>query len=50
MRERVIAGIDTTFASHFSQRTSLEGVLRREAAIAINAKRTGEKFLITPGS
>jgi NADPH:quinone reductase len=46
----VIAGINTTFASNFSQRASLEGVLRRDAALAINAKRTGEKFLITPGS
>lgn len=50
MRDRVIAGINTTFASHFSQRANLEGILRRDAAIAINAKRTGEKFLITPAS
>ncbi len=50
MRDRVIAGINTTFASNFSQRTGLEGILRRDAALAINAKRTGEKFLITPGS
>lgn len=49
MRERVIAGITTTFASQFSQRATLEGILQRDAAIAINAKRTGEKFLITPG-
>jgi len=50
MRDRVIAGINSTFASHFHQRANLEGVLERDAAIAINAKRTGEKYLITPAS
>jgi NADPH:quinone reductase len=48
LSERVIAGIDTTFASHFSQRLSLAGVLERDAALAINARRTGEKALILP--
>jgi hypothetical protein len=50
MRDRVIAGIDTTFASHFSQRLSLDGVLEKDAALTINARRTGEKALIVPGS
>lgn len=50
MSERVIAGIDTTFASHFSQRLSMEGVLERDAAQSINARRTGEKALILPAA
>jgi NADPH2:quinone reductase len=50
LSERVIAGIDTTFASHFSQRLSLDGVLEKEAALTINARRTGEKALILPAS
>ncbi len=48
MSERVIAGIDTTFASHFSQRLSMEQVLEKEAALVISARRTGEKALILP--
>lgn len=48
MSERVIAGIDSTFASHFSQRLSLEQVLEKDAALTINARRTGEKALILP--
>ena len=48
MSERVIAGIDTTFASHFSQRLSMEGVLQKDAALTIIARRTGEKALILP--
>ena len=46
--ERVIAGIDSTFASHFSQRLSMEQVLEKAAALTINARRTGEKALILP--
>lgn len=48
MSERVIAGIDTTFASHFSQRLTLEQVLEKDAAVTINGRRTGEKALILP--
>jgi NADPH2:quinone reductase len=50
LSERVIAGIDTTFASHFSQRLSLEQVLEKDAAMVINARRTGEKALILPAA
>ena len=49
LSQRVIDGIDTTFASHFSQRLSLEQVLEKQAALTINARRTGEKALILPG-
>lgn len=48
MTERVIAGIDTTFASCFSQRLTMEQVLEKDAALTINARRTGEKALILP--
>ena len=48
MSERVIAGIDSTFASHFSQRLTMEQVLEKDAALVINARRTGEKALIVP--
>jgi len=48
LSQRVIDGIDTTFASHFSQRLSLEQVLEKQAALTINARRTGEKALIVP--
>ena len=44
----MIDGIDTTFASHFSQRLSLEQVLEKGAALTISARRTGEKALILP--
>lgn len=48
LSQRVIDGIDTTFASHFSQRLSLEQVLEKGAALTISARRTGEKALILP--
>jgi NADPH2:quinone reductase len=50
MSERVIAGIDSTFASHFSQRLTMEQVLEKDAATIINARRTGEKALILPAT
>jgi NADPH2:quinone reductase len=50
MSERVIAGIDTTFASHFSQRLSMKQLLEKEAALTISARRTGEKSLILPAA
>lgn len=50
MRDRVIAGLDTTFASNFAQRVTLGGLLDRDAALRISARRTGEKFLITPAA
>jgi len=49
LSQRVIDGIDTTFASHFSQRLALEQVLEKQSALTINARRTGEKALIAPG-
>jgi threonine dehydrogenase-like Zn-dependent dehydrogenase len=48
LRERVVAELKTTFASHYTRTVSLAGALSAEA-IAVYAKRaTGEKFLIDP--
>lgn len=48
LRQRVGAGLTTTFASTYKARVSLEQMLTREAALAYNAKRTGEKYLVVP--
>jgi NADPH2:quinone reductase len=49
MRHRVAEEIDTTFASHYSQRIGLAEALS-PAAIAVYGKQaTGEKYLIEPG-
>jgi NADPH:quinone reductase len=48
LRERVVAELKTTFASHYTQVVSLQEALQPEA-IAVYAKfGTGEKFLINP--
>src|SRR5262249_34245134 len=48
MRKRVVDELTTTFKSHYSQRVSLAQVLDPATLRAINAKRTGEKYLIQP--
>lgn len=48
LRRRVIAGLTTTFASSYKAKVSLPEMLTREAALAYNAKRTGEKYLVVP--
>jgi NADPH:quinone reductase-like Zn-dependent oxidoreductase len=48
LRQRVVAELKTTFASHYTQVVSLQEALQL-ANIAVYAKRaTGEKFLINP--
>jgi NADPH2:quinone reductase len=48
LRERVIAELKTTFASHYTQVVSLQEALQPDA-IAVYAKfGTGEKYLINP--
>jgi hypothetical protein len=44
----VVDELTTTFKSHYSQRVSLAEVLDPAILRAINAKRTGEKYLIEP--
>lgn len=48
MRQRVLAGLTTTFASHYKRKVSLEEMLTRNAALDYRAMRTGEKYLVTP--
>ncbi len=46
LREKVFAGITTTFASSYKARVPLERMLDADVARAYNAKRTGEKYLV----
>ena len=48
MRDRVAAELSTTFASQYGHEISLEQALELETIAAYNAKRTGDKYLITP--
>ena len=48
LRQRVRDELTTTFASHYKARVTLEQALTREAVVEYNARRTGEKYLITP--
>ena len=50
LRERVAAGIKTTFASHYTNEVSLVEVLRLEAIRAYGKQATGEKYLIRPNT
>ena len=49
MRQRVLAGLTTTFASHYSARVTMDEMLRKDAALQYSKMRTGEKFLVLPG-
>jgi NADPH:quinone reductase len=48
MRQRVAAGLTTTFASHFTDEVSLAGALRPEAIAVYGRAATGQKYLIRP--
>lgn len=48
LRERVVAELKTTFASHYTREISLVEALRLDTIDAYNRKSTGEKFLINP--
>lgn len=48
MRQRVLAGLTTTFASHYKRKVTLEEMLTKEAVTDYRAMRTGEKYLVTP--
>ena len=48
LRERVVAELKTTFASHYTREISLVEALQLETIAAYNKKTTGEKFLINP--
>ena len=48
LRERVVAELKTTFASHYTQVVSLQEALQPEAIAGYAKFGTGEKFLINP--
>ena len=48
MRQRVLEGLTTTFASAYKSKVSLEEMLTREAVLDYRAVKTGEKYLVTP--
>jgi NADPH:quinone reductase-like Zn-dependent oxidoreductase len=48
LRQRVRDELTTTFASNYKARVTLQQALTREAVLDYNARRTGEKYLITP--
>lgn len=47
---RVMAGLKTTFASHYAQEVNLVGALQAEAIARYSRQATGDKFLVTPAS
>jgi len=48
LRERVLAELKTTFASHYTQEISLAEALQLDMIKAYNRRATGEKYLINP--
>jgi NADPH:quinone reductase-like Zn-dependent oxidoreductase len=48
MRERVAAGIKTTFASKFTDRVGLAGALEPAAIAVYGRQATGQKYLVEP--
>ena len=48
MRQRVAAGLTTTFASHFSDQVTLAGALDLDSLTTYSRMGTGRKFLVTP--
>jgi len=47
MRARVLNEIDTTFASHYSAKMSLEEAMKVDSAVLYGARKTGQKTLLT---
>ena len=45
---RVMAGLKSTFASHYAQEVDLAGALQPEAIARYSQQATGDKFLLTP--
>ena len=50
LRERVVAELTTTFASHYTDEVSLAGALSLDAIRAYARQATGQKFLIRPNA
>ena len=48
LRQRVVAELTTTFASHYTREISLREALSVDVVTAYNKRATGEKYLIVP--
>lgn len=48
MRQRVLDGMTTTFASSYKSKVNLEEMLTRDAVLDYRQMKTGEKYLVTP--
>lgn len=48
LRNRAVAGLKTTFASHYTRQVSLAEMLQLDAIAVYNKRATGEKYLVTP--
>jgi NADPH:quinone reductase-like Zn-dependent oxidoreductase len=48
LRQRVVAELTTTFASHYTKEISLRDVATLEVAQAYSKRATGEKYLVNP--
>lgn len=48
LRDRVVADLKTTFASHYTQEVSLAEVLQPDIVVAYAKRATGEKYLVNP--
>lgn len=48
MRQRVLEGMTTTFASSYKRKVGLEEMLTRDAVLDYRQMKTGEKYLVTP--
>ena len=47
-RPGVIKDLTPPSASHYKAKVTLEGMLTKDAVSEYNARRTGEKYLVTP--
>ena len=50
MRQRVLDGLTSTFASSYKRKVSLEEMLTRDAVLDYRQMKTGEKYLVEPQS
>ncbi len=50
LRDRVVAELTTTFASHYTDEVSLAGALSLDAIKVYARQATGQKFLIRPAT
>ena len=48
MRQRVLKGLTSTFASSYKSKVNLEEMLTKEAVTDYRLMKTGEKYLVTP--